>query len=171
MKKFAPVLSLAAILLLAGFALFQPGSPSHVFAAPTGLSLFQTAAVGSDPCENSSVLKQSASVSVTTAATTALVSPIAGDYISVCKWQLNAVGTSPTIEFEYGTVTTTACDTGATALTGAVPVATTTTYTPASGGGLNLRVGVVGQELCMLSGGTLSGTGITGYVVYTQQPY
>lgn len=169
-RVLAPVVVIVIVAaFLSTFVLFEP---SNLRAAGPSSSIFtSTPALGSDPCENASVLKQSASVSVTTAATTALVTPIAGDYITVCKWQLNAVGTSPTIEFEYGTVTTTACDTGATALTGAVPVATTTTYVPDTGSGLQLRVGVVAQELCMLSGGTLSGTGITGYLTYVQAPY
>jgi hypothetical protein len=170
MKQFYIALSIGLVAVI-GFGLFSPSVKPAFAAGPTSTSFIITAQSGSDPCQNPSVLKQSAAVSVTTAATTAIVTPVSGDYITVCKWQLNVVGTSPTVEFEYGTVTTTACDTGATALTGAVPVATTTTYTPAANDELNLRVGVVSQELCIVSGGTLSGTGMTGYVVYVQQPY
>ena len=171
MKKLFNAIGISA-MVIAVAAMLMVAVPQHASAVgPTNLSYSITAPAGSDPCQNPSVLKQSASFSVTTAATTAVVTPIAGDFISVCRWQLNAVGTSPTIQFEYGTVASTACDTGATVLTGAVPVATTTTYTGPGGDGLLLRVGVVSQELCIVSGGTLSGTGVTGFVTYVQAPY
>jgi hypothetical protein len=172
MKKFASVLSIvvAVVALLAVGVMLLP-SPSAYATSPGGLSLVQVGALGSDPCQNPSVLKQSASVTISSATTTAIVTAVAGDYITVCNWQLNAVGTTPTIQFEYGTATSTACDTGATALTGAVPVATTTTYLPAPNDELKLRVGVISQELCIVSGGTLTTNAIQGSVVYVQQPY
>jgi hypothetical protein len=169
MKSRIAAAVVTLVLFVVGFVMLSP--PTIVRAVgPTGLSLFQTAAAGSDPCQNPSVLKQSASIAVTTATTTALVTPIAGDYISVCKWQIYASGTAPSIVFEYGTVASTACDTGATVLTGTMPITTGTTVVNSSSDGLSLRVGVVSQELCLVTAGTSTPTW-EGYVTYVQQPY
>jgi hypothetical protein len=168
MKKVLTAVALSLLLAASAALLLHTGSEQAFAAGPTSTAYFITAANNSDPCENVSVLKSSASVAITSATTTNLVSAVSGDYISVCNWQVSVVGTSPTVQFEYGTTVSTACDTGATALTGAMAIPTTTLFTPASGNGLKLRV-PVSQQLCLVSGGTI--TGIEGYITYVQAVY
>ena len=119
----------AALALVAAVSLVGPlHMPTASAAGPTTWTLFTTAASGSDPCQNPSLVKASAPIAITSATTTNLLSAVAGDYITVCKFQFYGSGTSPTFEFEYGTTTSTACDTGATALTGTIPITTTTIF-------------------------------------------
>ena len=173
MKKFlgnyGGSLIVAAVLFTFTLtALFNP-LPIARAVGPTQTSYFITAPSGSDPCENPSVVKSSGSISVASATTTNLVTAVAGDFISVCKWQVYASGTAPTIQFEYGTDVSTACDTGATALMGAFPVATTTIVVNAPSDGLTLRT-PVSQELCLVTGGS-STLSYVGYFTYVQAPY
>ena len=166
LKTIGVLVAVVAVVMTA-MSLLLP--TPHVYAVgPTQTSYFITAPGGSDPCENPSVLKTSASVAVTTAATTNLVTAVAGDFVTVCKWQLSVVGTSPTVQFEYGTDVSTACDTGATALTGAMAIVTTTLFAATGTETTSLRT-PVSQELCIVTGGTI--TGVEGYITYVQQPY
>jgi hypothetical protein len=170
MKKSVNVLmfGVAAILVLALMVMIAP--EQHLLAAgPSGLSLFQTAAVGSDPCQNPSLVKSSAPIAVTSATTTNLVTAVTGSYITVCKFQLSVVGTSPTVQFEYGTDTSTACDTGAAALTGAMVIPTTTIFASIGAENDTLRT-PMSQELCLVTTGTGSPT-FEGYVTYVQAAY
>lgn len=168
MKKLYAGLSAVAVLMVIAITMAVIPPPSAKAVGPTQTSYFITAPVGSDPCENPSVPKASGSISVSSATTTNLVTAVSGDYVTVCKWQIYASGTSPTIQFEYGTDVSTACDTGATALMGALPVATTTTTINVPSG-LTLRT-PVSQELCLVTGGS-STLSYVGYFTYTQQPY
>jgi hypothetical protein len=167
LKTFG-VIAVFLVVVLGSMSLLL--SAPHAFAVgPNITSYFITAPSGSDPCQNPSVAKASASVAITSATTTALVTPTTGNFISLCKFQFTVVGTNPTVQFEYGTVTSTACDTGATALTGAMAIPTTTIFVGVSSDGLMLRTPVVSQELCLVTGGTI--TGVEGYITYVSQPY
>jgi hypothetical protein len=166
--KFKGIYAVASVALLLAALSFWVPTPALRAAGPSGLSLFQPAAVGSDPCQNPSITKTSASVAVTSATTTNLVSAVTSDYITVCKWQLTVVGTNPTIQFEYGTTASTACDTGATALTGAMAIPTTTIFTSNGSTDTSVRT-PVSQQLCLVTGGSI--TGVEGYVTYVQALY
>jgi len=163
---FGVTASVTAVFIIACALVFP--APHAFGVGPSGLSYFVTAQVGSDPCQNPSVGKLTIPIAITSATTTNLVSAIAGNYVTVCKWQMTVVGTSPTIEFEYGTTVSTACDTGATALTGPMAIPTTTIFVSPSATDTTLRT-PVSQELCMLTGGTI--TGVEGYMSYVSQPY
>jgi hypothetical protein len=167
-KQLGLVLGTLASAVLIAFALVTLIHAPQAGAQAQATNYFITAPKGSDPCQNPSVAKQSQSVAITSATTSNIISAVAGNFVSVCSWQLTVVGTSPTIQFEYGTTTSTACDTGATALTGAMAIPTTTIFVPPSGSEIRLRT-PVSQQLCLVSGGTI--TGIEGFVVFTSQPF
>ena len=115
--------------------------------------------VSADPCYASN--KSTASISITTATTTALVPAVAGKVVYICGLTAT-VGASSTIAFEYGTGAT--CGTGTTVTTGA--------FTPATGGILSLNgegtklLAPAGNALCAVTTGT---GGIYGVINYTQQ--
>jgi hypothetical protein len=168
MKKIYAGVSAVAVLLVIALTMAVIPPPAAHAVGPTQTSYFITAPAGSDPCENPSVTKFSAPIAITSATTTNLLSAVSGDYITVCKWQFTVVGTSPTIQFEYGTTASTACDTGATALTGAMAIPTTTIFISIGAENMSLRT-PISQQLCLVTGGTI--TGVEGYFTYTQQPY
>ncbi len=70
-----------------------------------------------DPCQATGALKSHAFATITTATTTALITPVAGTVVYVCEADLGITGTTTagTIFFEQGTGV--ACVTGPTALT------------------------------------------------------
>ena len=119
-----------------------------------------------DPCQSSAVAKQSAVVNISSATTTELVAASAGLRVYVCGFYASAAGTSPTMVFEYGTKSSTACDTGATALTGTIAASTTIPLELASG--LTNFATPQGKELCALSAGT--GPNFQGVLTYVQAP-
>src|SRR5580658_5541915 len=160
--KFKGLTAAVSIALLLIALSFWVPTPALRAAGPSGLSLFQTAAVGSDPCQNPSLVKSSAPIAVTSATTTNLVTAVTGSYITVCKFQLSVVGTSPAVQLEYGTDTSTACDTGAAALTGAMVIPTTTIFASIGAENDTLRT-PVSQELCLVTTGTGSPT-FEGYI-------
>ena len=118
----------------------------------------------SDPCQSPNILKLSVPVHITTATTTELVAASAGKTVYVCAYSLVAVGTGATT-FKTGTKVSTACDTGATSITGSPLFPTTTLVTTA---GTHVQfAGASGGELCVT---TASGaTSLDGFVDYVQQ--
>lgn len=162
MKKISALF--VAVLLIAAGMILVPSNVPRAWAQLPGpvISLYS---VGSDKCQNASVLKLSAPVAITTATTTNLVSAIAGDYIDVCKIFVSVVGTSPTLQFEYGTTVSTACDTGATVLSGAMAIPTTTLFQFPAVDSVNLHA-PKSDQLCLVTGGTI--TGVEGFIVYYQ---
>jgi hypothetical protein len=120
-------------------------------------------AAASDACRNPSIPKSTVAIAVTTAATTQLVAPSGTTAVTLCSLQANVVGTTPTLLLEYGT--STAC-TGTHALTGTIPVATGTYFS--TGNDVSI-VTPASQGLCLVSGGTLTTTGIQGFATFVQQ--
>lgn len=119
-----------------------------------------------DPCWNPFVAKTPVKVNISSATTTELVAAVASEKVYLCGGKLSMVGTTPTAQFEYGTKSSTACDTGATTLTGA--------FAPTSGSLLGFGetdgtqiVTIASNELCLVSGGT--GPSIQGYVLIVQK--
>lgn len=169
MKKSVLSVALAALVIVAAlFAISNLGVlPSAMAVGPTTTSYFITAPVGSDPCENPSIIKTSAPLAITTATTTNVVTAVAGSYVTLCKFQFSTTGTNTTTQWEYGTAVSTACDTGATNLSGAILYATAGIQSSPVSNGLILRT-PVSQELCVVTTGTVS---LQGFVTYVQQPY
>ena len=104
-------------------------------------------------------------MAVSSATTTEIVAAVPSLTITVCGYLIQAGGTSPTLEWETGTKTTTACDTGTKALSGAL--APVSGNIPGLGNQQTNVAGASGGELCAVSGGTTPT--LNGYVVYVQQ--
>lgn len=112
-----------------------------------------------DPCQNTGVIKSSVAVAISTATTTRVIAPVAGQTIYACSFGGTAVaGTAATYTWEYGTGGT--CGTGTTLLTGAL-----------TGGGFFHILGefhtASAAELCIVTGGT--GPNYQGILTYVQQ--
>ncbi len=136
----------------------SPNSP-----LPTGTNNIGTVSPATtDPCQSSAVAKTSAVINITASAQ--LVALSGTTTIYVCGVALTAAGTSPTVQFEYGTGTV--CATGLTTLTG--------TFAPTAGSYLSYgaSTGTVfksaaGNALCAAVGGTTPS--IQGVVTYVRQ--
>jgi hypothetical protein len=77
---------------------------------------------GGDFCQGPNPAKSSAAISITSSGSGEhqLIAAVANQGIHVCAYVFDLGGTNPTAEFDYGTQTSTACDTGTTALTSAM---------------------------------------------------
>lgn len=117
----------------------------------------------SDPCQDPTFLKLSAVVNAGASADTLLVDAVTGKQVYVCGFAASAVGTNPTLTFKQASKTTVDCDTGATALTGAMIPA-------AADGMINLGSGSMvmatstAKQLCLTTGATTSIQGVLTYV-------
>ena len=109
-----------------------------------------------DPCEV--MPKSVAAVAISTAVTTSLIAPVAGQAIYICGLNL-VMGSGTSIQFQYGTGAL--CATGNNAISGIIPTAQITTPTMNA----TQMVTPVSQRLCALSTGT---NGIHGSIVYVQ---
>ena len=138
-------------------ASFSPAITSTV--ASGSVSIVTTG----DPCRNPNVAKSTVAIAVTTAATTQLVAPSGTKAVYLCSLQANVVGTAPTLLIEYGTSTTCV---GTTALTGTIPVATGTYFSTGNDAAIATPAS---QGLCLVSGGTLTTTGVQGFATFVQQ--
>ena len=122
-----------------------------------------TQAVAGDPCLTPNVVKSTVAVNISGAAgTTQLVGVSGTTAVYACYFQANVVGTTPTVLFEYGTSTTCV---GTHALTGTIPVATTTSLTLGWGG--TVLAAPASNGLCLVAGGTTPS--IQGTLTYVQQ--
>lgn len=128
-------------------------------------SLVATAPLGGglNPCQNSNFLVQSVVVNISSATTTSIVAPITGAKVTICGFLLVPTGTTPTVQFEYGTGAT--CGTGTTTLTGAMAP---TAGQPLSYGigGSSLQSTPISQRVCIVTGGTPN---VQGVVTFVQQ--
>lgn len=167
-KRFAyGVFFLLAVLTFLFYPSAPKLAPSTAFAqvGPGGYSLVALQNSG-DPCQNPNVTKKSAAIAITSATTTEIVAASAGKTVYACKFQMSVVGTSPTVQLETGTKTSTACDTGAATLSGAFAIPTTTLFSSVNGNEAAV-VGATSGEFCLVTGGTI--TGVEGYLTYVQQ--
>jgi len=144
-------ISLVGMLL--AFALIAPVAHAQQYTVPT-----------LDPCAYSS--KSSAAINISTATTTQIVaattSPVSLK-IYVCGYWVS-LGASATIQFEYGTQTSTACDTGATALTGVITGSSTAPTNISTVANMMTQLVVpAGKQLCAV---TTTTAGQTGYLTY-----
>jgi hypothetical protein len=125
-----------------------------------------------DPCTTYPKL----SVPIDTAASAAtinLITGVANVPISVCGFVLSQQATaSESLQFEYGTKVSTACDTGATALTGAISPSevssSATLFSTSSPSGSTILNVPAGKSLCAVTGASTGQQ--SGWVTYVQQP-
>jgi hypothetical protein len=119
---------------------------------------------GPDFCQGSAVQKSSVAISITSsgAGEHQLVAAVANQVIQVCGFTYDLSGTGPTAEFDYGTQTTNPCDTGTTAMTGAMSTTSRTMDGP-----LDYSTVPAGNQLCIKLGGT-SPTAV-GVLTYVQK--
>ena len=122
--------------------------------------LFAQANVG-DPCANPAVAKSSAVINVSVAGEASLVAAATGKSIYVCSIVDGSAGTTPSLTLQSGTVA--GCASGTTAMTGAIPFASSSMLNMHWGGTL-VQV-PSGQALCALT----VGTGHNGVVTYVAQ--
>lgn len=121
-----------------------------------------------DPCASPMTLKSTAVVNISTATTAAIVPAVAGDKVYVCTINLDYTsGTTPTVVFKYGTQVTTACDTGATSLSGTMAIPATVGQGLFLGPGHTLMTTALSNQFCITSGGTTPN--LQGFVTYVQQ--
>jgi hypothetical protein len=117
---------------------------------------------GNDFCQSPNPAKSSVAISITSSGLGEhqLVAPVAGQTIQVCAYVYDLGGTSPTAQFDYGTKTSTDCDTGATHLTGAMSGANRQMSGP-----IDYFSVPAGNQLCINLGGTTpTAVGVLTYV-------
>ena len=114
---------------------------------------------GADFCQGPNPAKQSVAVNLSSSGENLLVAPVSNQVIQVCSVVVDIGGTSPTMQFDYGTQTSTACDTGTTHLTGAM------TASKVMGGTLDYFTAPAGNQLCLkLTGTSPTAVGVVTYV-------
>ena len=125
-----------------------------------------------DPCQNPSVIKSSAKISLSSTTAAAVVALASGKIVYVCGFMADIQGSATTVgtvQFEYGTQTTNPCDTGTTTLTPALPgniTANVPTVIPMPGGYTQFAT-TASQQLCAVATGTT--ISVQGYLTYVQQ--
>ena len=119
-----------------------------------------------DPCADPAKMKSSAAIAQTSGTTAAIIAASSGKSIYVCGLQATAVGTNPTATLESGTQITTACDTTAANLTGAMNPSATVGSISLGAGGSTVLATPASSQLCLITGPT---TSIQGVVTYVQQ--
>lgn len=102
------------------------------------------------------------STATTTAVQAAAASGVAGRVTHVRAYSLVAAGAT-TVKFEYGTQATNPCDTGTTALTGAMTMTTGVPLTVAAP--IDLFTAPSGNQLCIVQTGSVQ---LSGFVTYVQ---
>jgi len=121
-----------------------------------------------DPCQSNTILKSSATIGGTI--NQKVVAAVAAKQIFVCGFTFTLSGAvAQTAQFNFGTTTTTPCDTGTTALTG--------TFTPqdvnngssvsSPGGGFTQFTVPTAKDLCLFP--NAAGPAQNGYLTYVQQ--
>jgi hypothetical protein len=116
-----------------------------------------------DPCQSPTTIKSFAPIAISGVATTQIVALSGVTQIFVCGFMGAGGGTSPTLQFVYGTGSN--CATGTTNLTGAfLPGSgSTSSYTP----GMTGFKAAAGNALCLTQTGTAPS--YNGVITYVQQ--
>jgi hypothetical protein len=99
-----------------------------------------------DFCQAMGMTKSSVAISITSSGVrdNQLVATVANKVIQVCGFTFDLGGANPTAEFDYGTQTSTASDTGTTTMTGAM-----TATSRRMNGPLNYFTVPPGNQLCL----------------------
>jgi hypothetical protein len=103
---------------------------------------------GNDFCQSPNPTKSSAVISCSGTGEGLLVGAAANQQIQVCSIVFDLAGTTPTAQLDYGTDASSACDTGATHLSGLM------TASKAMSGPLDCMSAAAGNQLCLKLGGT-----------------
>lgn len=133
---------------------------SSIDPSPTEVNIEGNTIGQTDPCQNTQVMKSSVVINVSSATTTQLVALSGSTVVYACGFSVVATGTTPTVQFEYGTGAS--CGTGTTTLTGA--------YAPTAGSPLSYSNGgtifktPAGNALCVVTGGTPNAQGVLTFV-------
>jgi hypothetical protein len=117
---------------------------------------------GSDWCQSPNPAKSSKRIHLSGTGEALLVDAVTNQSIQACAFSIDLGGSTPTAEFDYGTQASTACDTGATALTGAMSAAHA-----AMAGPLDYFAAPAAKQLCLNLGGT--NPTAEGWVTYVQK--
>ncbi len=121
-----------------------------------------------DPCQSPGIPKQSVPIAISATGTTALVPSYSFKTTTICGIAVTyASGTTPTMQFKSGTQTTTACDTGAANLTGAMSIPATVGQGVIMGTGGALFAAPQGAQVCIVAAGTTPT--FNGVLTYVQQ--
>lgn len=159
-------MNLFAKLFVAALAAFTLSIPSFAQAPfPSGNIITTTAAVG-DYCANANVAKLEVPVAITTATTTELVPAVAGKTTYVCGFVATVSGTNPTLTFKTGTKVSTACDTGAASLTGAITPTTAVVTAYQWDHNMTYMTSAAAGEVCLTTAGTPA---VNGFLIYVQR--
>lgn len=160
--------------LSAGQATMANSLPVVVASNQSSLPISVTNTAGTtDPCQNPSVLKSSAKITLTSTTAQELVTVSGATKIYVCGFAATIQGSATTVgtlQFEYGTKVTNGCDTGTTTLTDAFQgniAANVPTYIVSPGGEHTQFATAASNELCAVATGTT--ISVKGFVTYVQQ--
>jgi hypothetical protein len=114
---------------------------------------------GQDFCQGPSLAKSSSVINCSGTGECKLVAAVANQQIQVCAIVFDTGGTSPTTQLDYGTKTSTECDTNVTHLSGVMTAAKSLP------GPLDYFTAPAGNELCLNLGGTTpTAVGVVTYV-------
>ena len=128
----------------------------------SGTGTQRVVAASTDPCQSSGVSKTSLVVNVTTSAQ--VIGAVGGQIAYVCGFSLSIAGTTPTMQFQYGTGSV--CATGLANLTGVYAPLTGSMITFGSGSATVL-LPPVSQAVCIATTGT--SPSVQGVLTYIQQ--
>ncbi len=138
----------------------------NVVTMPNGLSAPLTASfVNSSGSVQAVACDKSVPINITTATTTEIILVSGSKSIYICAfYNSKTSGAGSTWQIEYGTKTTTACDTGATTLT---PAIDGNAVVEQMGNGMGTILTVpASKELCIVTVG--GGSSFIGFIVYAQ---
>jgi len=158
MKKLALGIVVALLALAIAIPASAQAGPGITTATYTG---------GSDYCQNPSIAKSNAIVSVGAAATGELVAAVAGKTIYVCSFDSTFAGAVTTLTFKTGTKVTNPCDTNPAAVSGVFALAAGPgTFNLGGSGGVLFKSAVSG-EICLTTVGAASAS--AGQLRYVQR--
>jgi hypothetical protein len=118
---------------------------------------------GVDPCQSTSVAKQTAAINIVAAGTSQVVAPNSNTTVFVCGYQVSVSGTTPTLQWEFATPAN--CASGVTFATGAIAPTSGSVLTISPGS--TVMKGTSGQGFCAVTGGT--SPSIQGFLTFVQQ--
>src|SRR5581483_317833 len=104
---------------------------------------------GVDPCQSTSVAKQTAAINIVAAGTSQVVAPNSNTTVFVCGYQVSVSGTTPTLQWEFATPAN--CASGVTFATGAIAPTSGSVLTISPGS--TVMKGTSGQGFCAVTGG------------------
>jgi Flp pilus assembly protein TadG len=147
-----------AFALATGAALAQaaPGNGQNVPAAPPSLTT-----IGSNGASYPVACDTTVALNITTATTTQPIAPVAGKRIYICNLYASIAGTTPTVQFEWGTGAT--CGTSTVLISGAFALAAGSVFDIGNNNGSEF-FSPLGSGFCIITTGTTPS--FQGYISY-----